>query len=49
MKFGCCIKRYYPSGILGYAPPFAEAIDVATIHAANMLENKRLGLAWGKY
>jgi NADPH-dependent 2,4-dienoyl-CoA reductase/sulfur reductase-like enzyme/rhodanese-related sulfurtransferase len=27
---------------LGYAPPFAEAIDVA-IHAANMLENKRLG------
>lgn len=28
---------------LGYAPPFAEAIDVA-IHAANILENKRRGL-----
>ncbi|NLF46289.1 MAG: FAD-dependent oxidoreductase [Syntrophomonadaceae bacterium] len=31
---------------LGYAPPFAEAIDVA-VHAANMLENKRRGFAPG--
>lgn len=31
---------------LGYAPPFAEAIDVA-IHAANTLQNKRMGIAHG--
>lgn len=31
---------------LGYAPPYAEAIDLA-IHAANTLENIRAGLAHG--
>lgn len=31
---------------LGYAPPFATAIDVL-IHAVNALENKRLGLVQG--
>lgn len=31
---------------LGYAPPYAEAIDIA-IHAANMLDNKRSGIAQG--
>jgi NADPH-dependent 2,4-dienoyl-CoA reductase/sulfur reductase-like enzyme/rhodanese-related sulfurtransferase len=31
---------------LGYAPPYAEAIDLA-IHAVNMLDNKRSGVARG--
>ena len=45
MKFGASLSDITDLD-LGYAPPYAEAIDVA-IHAANTLENKRLGLARG--
>jgi len=45
MKFGASLKDIANLD-LGYAPPFAEAIDVA-IHAANMLENKRLDMVRG--
>lgn len=42
IRFGARIEDI--SGLdLGYAPPFATAIDVL-IHAANTLENKRLGV-----
>lgn len=42
IKFGALLKDITNLD-LGYAPPYAEAIDVV-IHAANMLENKRLGM-----
>lgn len=45
MKFGASLKDIANLD-LGYAPPYSEAIDVA-IHAANMLENKRIGQAQG--
>lgn len=45
MKFGACLKDIANLD-MGYAPPFAEAMDIA-IHAANTLENKRAGLAHG--
>lgn len=45
IKFGACLNDIADLD-LGYAPPYAEAIDVA-MHAANTLENKRSGLAWG--
>ena len=45
LKFRATIKDL-GSLDLGYAPPFATAIDVL-IHAANTLENKRQGLVQG--
>ena len=45
IKFGASLKDIANLD-LGYAPPYSEAIDVA-IHAANMLENKRMGQAQG--
>lgn len=45
MRFGASLSDISNLD-LGYAPPYSEAIDVA-IHAANTLENKRLGLAQG--
>jgi NADPH-dependent 2,4-dienoyl-CoA reductase/sulfur reductase-like enzyme/rhodanese-related sulfurtransferase len=45
MKFGASLKDIANLD-LGYAPPYSEAIDVA-IHAANMLENKRMGKVQG--
>lgn len=45
MKFGATLSDIGNLD-LGYSPPYSEAIDVS-IHAANMLENKRLGITWG--
>lgn len=42
LRFGAEVKDISDLD-LGYAPPFATAIDVV-IHAANTLENKRLGI-----
>ncbi len=45
MRFGACLQDVANLDV-GYAPPYAEAMDIA-IHAANTLENKRAGLAHG--
>jgi NADPH-dependent 2,4-dienoyl-CoA reductase/sulfur reductase-like enzyme/rhodanese-related sulfurtransferase len=45
IKFGACLQDIANLD-MGYAPPYSEAMDIA-IHAANALENKRIGLAHG--